>query len=171
MKLAERRIRQVNTSDNVSVISNAILLARRIRDLQRRRQDLVTRQDHLRTQLPDWAVEPLRLVGMTSDEVSGLLDDLTSVEADAGLDDIDQELEKIDQQAEEIENLLVNTPSASLEEVQSVMGLVIARFREVFVTDPDDVFYDHGEARLLALAERVYEDLTDLVQGPTLNVG
>ena len=43
------------------------------------------------------------------------------------------------------------------------MDLVITRFREIFVTDPGDVFYDHGEARLLWLIERVYEDLTDLV--------
>ena len=32
------------------------------------------------------------------------------------------------------------------------------------MTDPGDVFYDHGEARLLWLVERVYEDLTNLTQ-------
>jgi hypothetical protein len=32
------------------------------------------------------------------------------------------------------------------------------------VTDPNDVFYDHGEARLVALVERVQEDLSDLIQ-------
>ena len=164
MNVAEHRHQQVVMQDNISVITNALLLTKRIRDLQARRQALVSRQEQLRTQLPDWAVEPLRLVGMTGDEVRGLVDDLTNVEAEAGLDDIEQQLNEIDQQVEELENILVNTKANTLGEVATVMDLVITRFREIFVTDPGDVFYDHGEARLLWLIERVYEDLTDLVQ-------
>ncbi|MGI9508169.1 MAG: hypothetical protein ACR2QJ_02330 [Geminicoccaceae bacterium] len=163
MNIAERQTHQVIAQDNIRVITNALLLTKRIRDLQARRQSLVSRQEHLRTQLPDWAVEPLRLIGMTSNEVRGLVDDLTSVEADSGLDDIEQELNAIDQQVEELENMLIKTRSHSLEEVATVMDLVMARFREIFVTDPGDVFYDHGEARLLWLIERVHEDLNDLL--------
>lgn len=150
--------------DNIRVITNALLLTKRIRDLQSRRQSLVSRQEQLRTQLPDWAVEPLRLVGMTGNEVRGLVDDLSNAEAEAGLDDIDTQLNDIDQQIEEFENVLVNTKATSLGEIATVMDLVITRFREIFVTDPGDVFYDHGEARLLWLVERVYEDLTSLTQ-------
>lgn len=164
MNVAEHRHQQVMTQDNVHVINNALLLTKRIRDLQARRQSLVSRQEQLRTQLPDWAVEPLRLVGMTGNEVRGLVDDLTNVEAENGLDDIDTQLNQIDQQVEELENVLVNTKANSLGEVATVMDLVITRFREIFVTDPGDVFYDHGEARLLWLVERVYEDMTDLVK-------
>ncbi|MGH1481670.1 MAG: hypothetical protein ACRBM6_23550 [Geminicoccales bacterium] len=164
MNVAEHRHQQVMTQDNIHVINNALLLTKRIRDLQARRQSLVSRQEQLRTQLPDWAVEPLRLVGMTGNEVRGLVDDLTNVEAENGLDDIDTQLNEIDQQVEELENILVNTKANSLGEVATVMDLVITRFREIFVTDPGDVFYDHGEARLLWLVERVYEDMTDLVK-------
>ena len=39
-----------------------------------------------------------------------------------------------------------------------------ARFHEIMVTDPNDVFYDHGEARLAALIERVHEDLSGLIR-------
>ena len=166
MNIAERQTHQVIAQDNVRVITNAMLLTKRIRDLQARRQGLVSRQEHLRTQLPDWAVEPLKLIGMTSNEVRGLVDDLTSVEADSGLDDIEQELNDIDQQVEELENMLIKTRSNSLQEVATVMDLVMTRFREIFVTDPNDVFYDHGEARLLWLIERVHEDLNDLLQSP-----
>lgn len=164
MNVAEHRHQQVMTQDNIHVINNALLLTKRIRDLQARRQSLVSRQEQLRTQLPDWAVEPLRLVGMTGNEVRGLVDDLTNVEAENGLDDIDTQLNEIDQQIEELENVLVNTKANSLGEVATVMDLVITRFREIFVTDPGDVFYDHGEARLLWLVERVYEDMTDIVK-------
>ena len=166
MNIAERQTRQVIAQDNVRIITNALLLTKRIRDLQARRQGLLSRQEHLRTQLPDWAVEPLKLIGMTGNEVRGLVDDLTSVEAESGLDNIEQELSDIDQQIEELENMLIKTRSHSLEEVATVMDLVMTRFREIFVTDPNDVFYDHGEARLLWLIERVHEDLNSLLQLP-----
>ncbi len=164
MNIAERQSHQVIAQDNVRIITNAMLLTKRIRDLQARRQSLVSRQEHLRTQLPDWAVEPLKLIGMTSNEVRGLVDDLTSVEAESGLDDIELELNDIDQQVEELENMLIKTQSHSLQEVATVMDLVMIRFREIFVTDPNDVFYDHGEARLLWLIERVQNDLNALLE-------
>ena len=50
-----------------------------------------------------------------------------------------------------MEGLLVATPSNSLEEIEAVVRLTVARFHEIMVTDPNDVFYDHGEARLVAL--------------------
>ena len=171
MNIAERQTRQVIAQDNIRVITNALLLTKRIRDLQARRQDLVSRQEHLRTQLPDWAVEPLKLIGMTGNEVRGLVDDLSSVEAENGLDDIDQELNEIDQKIEEFENMLIKTRSHSLEEIATVMDLVMTRFREIFVTDPNDVFYDHGEARLLWLIERVHEDLNDLLHASHQDAG
>lgn len=171
VNIAERTPQRVVAQDNIRVITNALVLTKRIRDLQARRQALVSRQEHLRTQLPDWAVEPLKLIGMTSNEVGGLVDDLATVEADSGLDGIENELNSIDQQIEELENLLVKTRSHSLDELVTVMDLVTTRFREIFVTDPNDVFYDHGEARLLWLIERVHEDLTDLVQTSHLDAG
>lgn len=167
MTIAERRT--LPKSAKVSVITNSILLARRIRDLQRRRQLLVTQQEQLRTQLPDWAAEPLRLVGMTSDEIRGLINDWSTAETEAGLDQIEHRLDDIDRQIEELETILVATQSSSLDEIEAVIGLAVVRFREIIVTDPDDVFYDHGEARLLALIERVHDDLCSLLQGTRLD--
>jgi hypothetical protein len=146
------------------VITNAVLLARRISELQRRRQALIAQQEQLRAQLPDWAVEPLRLVGMTGEEIRGLVNDMSTAEAESGLEDLERQLDAVDQEIDELENLLVATRSNSLEEIEAVARLTVNRFHEIIVTDPNDVFYDHGEARLVALVERVQEDLSDLVQ-------
>lgn len=161
----------VSGNEKISVITNSILLTRRIRELQRRRDALVARQDELRTQLPDWAIEPLRLVGMTGDEIRSLVNDLSTAETEVGLDEIDQHLEQIDRQIEDLETMLVKTSSSSLDEVETVLGLAVSRFREIIVTDSDDVFYDHGEARLLALIERIHSDLAGLLQSERLNAG
>jgi hypothetical protein len=169
MSFAESRSPVLLEADRSSVITNSILLTRRIRELQRRRQALVGRQEQVRAQLPDWAVEPLRLVGMTNDEIRGLVAELSTAEAEAGLNEIDSGLEDIDRQVEQLENVLVATPSNSLDEIEAVIGLTIDRFRDIIVTDPNDVFYDHGEARFLAMLERVYEDLSRLLRRSRLD--
>jgi hypothetical protein len=171
MSFAESRSQALLEADRSSVITNSILLTRRIRELQRRRQALVGRQEQVRAQLPDWAIEPLRLVGMTNDEIRGLVDDLSTAEAEAGLNEIDSGIEEIDRQVEQLENVLVATPSNSLDEIEAVIGLTADRFREIIVTYANDVFYDHGEARFLAMLERVYEDLSKLLQRSRLDAG
>ncbi len=171
MSFAESRSQALLEADRTTVITNSILLTRRVRELQRRRQALVGRQEQVRAQLPDWAVEPLRLVGMTNDEIRGLVADLSTAEADAGLNEIENSLEDIDRQVEQLENVLVATPSNSLDEIEAVIGLTVDRFREVIVTDPNDVFYDHGEARFFAMLERVREDLGNILQRARLDVG
>jgi hypothetical protein len=169
MSFAESRSQALLEVDRSSVITNSILLTRRIRELQRRRQALVGRQEQVRAQLPDWAVEPLRLVGMTNEEIRGLVADLSTAEAEAGLNEIDSSLEDIDRQVEQLENVLVATPSNSLDEIEAVIGLTVDRFRDIIVTDPNDVFYDHGEARFLAMLERVSDDLSNLMQRSRLD--
>ena len=157
MRIAQTQIRELSRADRSEVITNAILLARRIHELQRRRQALVAHQEQLRAQLPDWAVEPLRLVGMTAEEIRSMVSDMSTAE-------VEHKLDEIDQQIDEMEGLLVATPSNSLEEIEAVVRLTVARFHEIMVTDPNDVFYDHGEARLVALVERVRDDLSGLIQ-------
>ena len=80
------------------------------------------------------------------------------------LEDLERQLDEIDHQIEEMESLLVATPSNSLEEIEAVVRLTVTRFHEIMVTDPNDVFYDHGEARLVALIERVQDDLSGLIR-------
>jgi vacuolar-type H+-ATPase subunit I/STV1 len=171
MTIAEGRSPKLLAADRTSVITNSILLTRRIRELQRRRQALVGRQEQVRAELPDWAVEPLRLVGMTNDEIRGLIAELSTAEAEAGLNEIDSDLEDLDRQIEDLENILVATPSDSLDEIEAVIGLTVDRFRDVVVTDPNDLFYDHGEARFLAMLERVQEDLSGLLRRSRLDAG
>ena len=93
------------------MITNAILLARRISELQRRRQALIAQQEQLRAQLPDWAIEPLRLVGMTGEEIRGLVNDMSTAEAESGLEEIERQLDSVDQEIDELESLLVATRS------------------------------------------------------------
>lgn len=164
MRIAQNRTRDPSRAHRTSMVTNAILLARRIHELQRRRQALVAQQESLRTQLPDWAVEPLRLVGMTGEEIRSMVNDMSAAEAESGLEAIERQLDEVDQQIDEMESLLVATPSNSLEEIEAVVRLTVVRFHEVMVTDPSDIFYDHGEARLVALIERVREDLSDLIE-------
>ena len=56
-------------SGRMTVITNSTLLTRRIAELQRRRDALVERQESLRGNLPEWTFAPLKLVGMTADEI------------------------------------------------------------------------------------------------------
>ena len=52
MTIAEGRSPKLLAADRTSVITNSILLTRRIRELQRRRQAFVGRQEQVRAQLP-----------------------------------------------------------------------------------------------------------------------
>ncbi|HEX5077700.1 MAG TPA: hypothetical protein VFV80_01035 [Geminicoccaceae bacterium] len=163
MSIVNERHRTSVAPEPISVITNATLLARRIRELQRRRRAIAEQQEQLRSQLPDWAAEPLRLIGMTNDEIQGLVADLSTAEAQTALDEVEQRLDEVDRQIEELEGMLAATPASSLDEVEAVSSVAVSRFREMIVTDPNDVFYDHGESRLLGLMERIHEDLAGLV--------
>ncbi len=148
----------------MNIITNSMLLIRRIRELQRRRDSVVDRQDILRRSLPEWTFAPLQLVGMSSDEIRSAMSDLTKAEADAGLHELDRELEKLDHEIEALENQLLSTPTGSLDGIQAVLELAIDRFRSQTVADPNDVFYDYGDARILTFFEHAAEDLRELLQ-------
>ncbi|MEO1017520.1 MAG: hypothetical protein AAFY56_07490 [Pseudomonadota bacterium] len=148
----------------MNVITNSMLLVRRIRELQRRRDAVVDRQDRLRRSLPEWTFAPLQLVGMSSDEIRSAMSDLTKAEADAGLNELDCELEKLDHEIETLENQLLSQPTGTFDGVQAVLELAIERFRGQTVHDPNDVFYDYGDARLLTFLEHAAEDLRDLLR-------
>src|SRR4051812_30757933 len=150
----------------MAVITNTALLVRRMGELRRRREGLLDRQDRLRRGLPEWAFAPLQLVGRLADEIRGMVSELSKAETEAGLDEIEMDLERVDGQLEELENLLLATPARSLDSVQAVLDLAVTRFRGQVTTDPNDVFYDDGDARVLAFLERASEDLRGtLAQG------
>jgi hypothetical protein len=143
----------------MTVIANNTLLVRRLGELRRRREALADRQERLRSTLPDWALAPLQLVGMTATEIKNLMHDLSEAERKTGLNEAERDLEALDQQIEELENLLLTTPARSLDGIQAVLNMAVARFREHTVTDPNDVFYDYGDARTLRFLERAADDL------------
>ena len=59
---------------------------------------------------------------------------------------------------------LLTTPSRSLESVQAVLDLAVRRFRSQTVSDPHDVFYDYGDARVLFFLERAADDLRAMLE-------
>lgn len=145
------------------VVTNAILLTRRITELQRRRQALLEKQTRLRRNLPEWTFAPLQLVGMSTDEIKGMIGDLNNAERDVGIDEVERDLESVDGQIEELEGMLLTTPSTSIEAIEAVLKLAISRFRNQTVSDPEDIFYDYGDARVLFLLERAADDLHGLL--------
>lgn len=147
----------------MTVIANTTLLIRRLGELRRRRDILVDRQERLRGTLPDWALAPLQLVGMSAAEIQSMMNDLSEAERKAGLNEVDRDIEQLDAQIEELENMLLTTPSRGLEGIQAVLEMAVARFREQTVTDPGDVFYDYGDARTLRFLERAADDLRTLM--------
>jgi hypothetical protein len=147
----------------MNVISNSMLLVRRISELQRRRDALVDRQERLRNTLPEWTFAPLQLVGMSADEIRGVMSGLSDAERDAGLDELEAEVDRLDEQIEALENSLLTTPSRSLDSIQAVLDLAVSRFKSHTVSDPSDVFYDYGDARVLFFLERAAEDLRALL--------
>ncbi|HET6468879.1 MAG TPA: hypothetical protein VFG43_10935 [Geminicoccaceae bacterium] len=153
------------------MVANSALLVRRINEMQRRRETLADRQEQLRRTLPEWTFMPLQLVGMSRDEIQSLMSDLSEAEQQAGVDEIDGQLEQLDAQIEELENALLTTPARSLDSIQAVLDLAIQRFRGQTVCDPNDVFYDYGDARVLFFLERAAEDLRTLFQVEHRNVG
>ena len=147
----------------MTVINSAILLVRRINETQRKRDALVERLDTLRRGLPEWTFEPLQLVGMSSHEIRSAMSELTQAEADAGINEVEREIEKLDARLEELENLLLSTPARSLDCAQAVLDLAIQRFRAHTSNDPNDLFYDFGDARVLRFLERAAEDMHSLM--------
>ena len=147
----------------MTMIANTALLLRRLGEARLRRRAIVDRQERLRGGLPEWAREPLRLVGLTAAEVDELTSDRSEADQERALNEVARELEGLHQQIGELEDLLVTTPCSSLEKVQAVLDLAVTRLRSQTVTDPDDVFYDHGEARVLAFVGTAAEDLRSLL--------
>ena len=147
----------------MTVINSAILLVRRINDTQRKRDALVDRLDLLRRGLPEWTFEPLQLVGMSSQEIRSAMSDLSRAESDAGINEIEKEIEKLDTRLEELENLLLSTPARSLDCGLAVLDLAIQRFRAQTSNDPNDLFYDYGDARVLRFLERAAEDMRSIM--------
>ncbi|MCB1882374.1 MAG: hypothetical protein KDG89_00010 [Geminicoccaceae bacterium] len=138
---------------------STLLLTRRLGELQRRREALLERQDRLRRSLPEWTFAPLRLVGMSADEIRAAVGDMHKAQDDAGLDAVEGELNRIDDQIEEMENALLTSRTGSIDGVRALLDLAIARLGRQAPSDPSDPFYDYGDARVLRLLEHAADEL------------
>lgn len=150
----------------MNVIASAVLLVRRIKELQQRRQELLERQDRLRGVLPDWTFKPLAMVGMSIEEIRQAAGQMASAQTDAGLDDIEDKIEEIDSQIQNLENQMLRCNSFNLDGVQAMLDLAVDRLRTHTPTDPDDLFYDYGDAMVLQMLEHATASLRLLAQQP-----
>ncbi|MGF1563658.1 MAG: hypothetical protein ACFB3T_15935 [Geminicoccaceae bacterium] len=155
----------------MSVVAGTVLQTRRLHDLYRRRERLAERQEEACAALPDWAMEPLRLVGMSSAEVTALVSDLSEREQEEGIAELEMQMADIDREIDGLEAQLARTPSTSVEGIEAVLSLAVEQMRAFTVRDPSDVFYDHGEARVLALVERALTDARALLNTRTARAG
>jgi prefoldin subunit 5 len=137
----------------------SLCLSHRLRILRQRRQTLAQQYDALRRALPDSEFVPRQLATMTAGEIRALMSELAAAEAEAELSIIERELEMLDGTIEQVENQLLATPAPTVEAIQRVLEIALAHCRARTPTDPADLFYDYGDARLLMFLERVSQDL------------
>jgi hypothetical protein len=145
----------------MSVIANTTLLMRRTSEAHRRREALRAKREQASRALPEWAVMPLKLAGMSAVEIGAVLKGQVDVESEAGIEELDAEIEKVDGELDRIEMQLLSSPAAGLDGVRALLQLALGRMRETTVTDESSVFYDYGGARLLSLIERAADELDD----------
>ena len=65
----------------MTMIANTALLVRRLGKARRRQQALFDRKERLRGGLPEWARDPLQLMGLTAMEVDGFLGDRSEADS------------------------------------------------------------------------------------------
>ncbi|MGF1474482.1 MAG: hypothetical protein ACFB6S_02830 [Geminicoccaceae bacterium] len=157
------------STTEINVITNSLLLVRRLQELQNRRRSLREQADDMHRRLPIWAVEPLQKAGMTLGEIRDMTGDLTETRDDEMLADLEMQIDRLDAEIEAAEEALLQTTSKTFEGVKAVTELAVDRLRAITTTDPDDVLYDYGEARVLRLLERALEDMKQLEAGSLRN--
>ena len=148
----------------MTVIVNNMLLIRRINELHRQRDDLAERQERMRSILPDWTIEPLKMAGMSAREIESMVAEISTAEQRTDLCQLERDIDRIDHQIEEIENQLISSRHKSLDCVETVLRLAVDRLRRQVSTNPNDVFYDYGEARVMFMLETAVEDLRGYIQ-------
>ena len=147
----------------MTATANTMLLVWRLRKARRLRETILGRQEQLRGSLPQWALAPLRLVGLTTAEVDELACDRPDAERRVALDEVGCELERLDQQIEELEDALLDTSCGSLAGIQAVLDVAVTRLRTWAASDQDGAFQGHDSTRILALLDAAAEGLAGLL--------
>lgn len=139
----------------VQVIDNVRFMQRRLEALERRRSDVSRSIETADVLLPDWALAPLKSLGLTDRE----LEDARQAQGSASVRRMQDELDEIDREVEQIEAQLHVHKAESLDGVLELASICAARLRHTTPTDPRDPFYDHGDAKTLQLIENVVANL------------
>src|SRR4051812_30658417 len=132
----------------MTVIVNTLLLVRRLGEARRRREGIGIKQERLRGSLPEWALAPLREVGLSKAEVAELTSNTAEADKQAALDQVGREIDRLNRDIEQLEDQLVQAPCPSLEEIHARLDMALTPLRAKTVSHSNDFFYDRGDARV-----------------------
>ena len=93
-----------------------------------------------------------------------MISGMSEAEQQTGIAELEQAMERLDQQIEECENQLISARHKSIDCIETVLRLAADRLRRQVSTDPNDVFYDYGEARVMFMLDSVIDDLREQMQ-------
>ena len=106
-------------------------LVQRLAKLRRRRAALVSQIDRLRGALPEWAAEPLRLVGLSAAEVSELtVPGAETDEHQQELEEARRKLAELQGQIDLLEDTVLASPVVSLDWLHAALDLARDRLSE-----------------------------------------
>lgn len=149
----------------MAIVEHVRLIERRLASLRAERDRLNAPRGST-AQLPTWAADALVHAGMTRDEIARF-----DTEPTVALEDIDAQRERLDDTIEALENELVMRSDHSLESLQGLAEIALGRLRHAIPSDPNDLFFDAGDAQTLRLVERLADGLARLNEPAVRNVG
>ncbi len=143
------------------IIADTRLLERRLQTVRARRDPDEAAPDAA-APLPDWAADALVALGMTRAEIAAAeaarAADLDRRERDGADADDDADADA-DAAIDALEEELLGREDRSPATLHALGELALARLKRSAPTDPQDVFYDAGEARAVALFEHILAGL------------
>ncbi|MEO1090684.1 MAG: hypothetical protein AAFX81_08625 [Pseudomonadota bacterium] len=149
----------------MAVIAHTRMSTRRLTVLEQRRDALRAKLDGAAVPdappLPEWAVETLQLAGLTVGEVRRF-----EADADQRLAEAEEELDELEANIDAIELSLLQSGADDLDGIEALASYALRRLRALFPADADDVFFDPGDARALAILERCIADLRRITAAP-----
>ncbi len=149
----------------MAIVENVRLIERRLAMLRAERDQLAhaTQPDAI---LPPWAADALLHAGLTRHEIAAFNAAATSSE-----DALYAERSRLDDIIETLEQELAMRGDDTLETLQGLSELALARLERTLPVDPNDVFYDASNPGILSLLERVVNGLRRMNAEPIRQVG
>lgn len=149
----------------MAIVEHVRLIERRLASLRAERDRLSSPRGST-AQLPAWAADALVHAGMTRDEIERF-----DAEPAVDSEDADAQRERLDDAIEALENELIMRSDHSLETLQGLAEIALGRLRRALPANPDDLFFDAGNAQTLRIVECLADGLTRLNEQPVRNVG